>query len=196
MSPQEFDAKYGIIRPTEAMVNQLFNTDPRQAVAVLDHLFQANLTAALRMSNDIMEAKLNQLQEQYRPITQSFQEQQKAAQNQASENRFFTAYPALANEKGLVMEMKDAFIAKVQAGQIRFNTEAEAFAAVANATQTILNRIRPGGAPAAGTQPGVANRSNGRQMVTASGTGRQGSGTSTANKPKDIVDEVFGADAR
>jgi hypothetical protein len=195
MSPQEFDAKYGIIRPTEAMVNQLFNTNPQQAVAVLDQLFQSNLTASLRMANDIIEAKLNQLQEQYRPIVSSYQEQRQLAQNQASEGRFFAAYPNLTNEKGLVMEMKDAFIAKVQAGQIKFTNEAEAFAAVANATQSILNRLRPGGAPAA-TQPGVANRSNGRQMVTASGTGRQGSGTSTANKPKDIVEEVFGADAR
>jgi hypothetical protein len=153
------------------------------------------------MANDVMEAKLAQLQEQYRPIAQSYREQQQIAANTASESRFFAANPDLANEKGLVMEMKDAFIAKVQAGQIKFATEQEAFAAVGNATRSILTRLRPAGAlgtTPAGTSPNAANArpQNGRTMVGASSAGRQSSSTPGAAKPRDIVDEVFGADAR
>lgn len=67
ISPQEFDRRYGIIRPNEQMLTAILGQDPKIAVQTLDQLFQSNLTAALRMSNDLVEAKLKELDSKYQP---------------------------------------------------------------------------------------------------------------------------------
>lgn len=202
ISAQDFDRKYGIVRPNEQMLNQIMGQDPKQAVATLDSLFQANLTAALRMSNDLVEAKLSELNGRYEPHLKSWQQHQQQQQNQAAEDAFFKKNPDLVVERDLVMEMKDAFLTKVSAGQVRFNNTDEAFSAVANATRAILNKTR--GAQTNGqTQTGqnqdngggmVSNPPAGRQMSAASSAGRTGTGQAAAKKS--IVDEVFGEDAR
>lgn len=205
VTPQDFDRKYGIVRPTEQMLTQILGQDPKTAVQTLDTLFQANLTASLRMSNDLVEAKLAELNGRYEPHLKSWQQHQQQQQNQAAEDAFFKANPDLVAERDIVMEMKDAFLAKVQAGQVRFNTTEEAFSAVANATRQILTKVR--GTSGGQTQPGQQQHASngtgggapapqpaGRQMSTASSAGRTGTGQATAKKS--VVDEVFGMDAR
>lgn len=205
ITPQDFDRKYGIVRPTEQMLTAILGQDPKQGVVALDSLFQANLTASLRMANDLVEAKLAELNGRYEPHLKSWQQQQQQQQNAAAENAFFQKNPDLVAERDLVMEMKDAFLAKVAAGQVRFNTTDEAFSAVANATRNLLTKVR-GNSGAGQTQTGQQQAGNGggggsqtpapsgRQMSAASSAGRTGTGQATASKS--VVDEVFGMDAR
>lgn len=94
------------------------------------------------------------------------------------------------------MEMKDAFLAKVQSGQVRFENEQQAFQAVANATQSILQRVGGGrGQTQTGQGTQQQQQTSTRQMAAASSAGRTATGQTTATK-KDVVEEVFGADAR
>jgi len=196
LSADEFNQRYGIVRPNEQMLTAILGQDPKAAVATLDNLFQANLVASMRMANDIIEAKMKQLDDRYRPHIDSWQQHRQTIANQEAESRFFKAFPDLANERETVMEMKDAFITKVNAGQIRFANEQEAFNAVATATRSLLQRVRGGGQGSTQTGQSHQNQhqSSGRQMSVASSAGRTGTGQAAAKGS--IVDEVFGVDAR
>lgn len=196
MSPEEFDRRYGIVRPNEEMMTRIIGQDPRVAAQTLDQIIQSNLTASVRMAADIVDAKLRELDTRYQPHISSWQAHQQEIANKAAEDRFFKTYPDLANEREVVMEIKDAFLAKVQAKQVHFADENQAFFAVANASRSLIQRIRGGqqGSTQTGQSQQNKQQSSGRQMAAASSAGRTGTGRAAA--PTDVVTEVFGADAR
>jgi hypothetical protein len=194
LSPQEFQQKYNVTRANEELVSTILGQDPRKAAAALDQYGQNLVKQAILMTMELNEANLGKFREEVNPHLQSWQTYQRQQEAVAAEGRFFKAAPDLAGEKDLVMELKDAYLAKVQAGQIRFANEQEAFNAVANAARTILKRVNPawGQGQSGGQQAPTTGQQPGRRMSVASTTGRSGTGQAAA---KSDVDMVFGADA-
>lgn len=195
LSPEEFTRKYNVTRANEDLIATILSADPKKASAALDQYGQNLVKQAILMTMELQDANLSKLRSDVDPHIKSWQSYQQERAAQAAEQRFFTSAPDLSQERDLVMELKDAFIAKVQAGQVRFENEQQAFQAVANAARTILKRVNPQwgqGTPAAG-QPAPTTGQPARRMSVASSTGRSGTNAATA---KSDVDLVFGADAR
>ena len=92
MTPQEFDAKYGIIRPNEETIQQLLGQDPKKAAQALDRITNGNITAAMRLANDIIEAKLSQLQTKLDPHIKSWTEYQATTRSKELESLFFAHF--------------------------------------------------------------------------------------------------------
>lgn len=197
LSSQEFAERFGVTRANDALIQQIQGADPKLAAAALDTYGQNLVRQAVLMTMEVAEAKIKALEAQVTPATQSWQAYHKEVREKQMKDDFYKQYPDLANEHDLVMEMKDAVLARVNAGQVRFNSPQEAFNAVATATRRILARTQaPGTAPAAGAPAGAAATPPpppSRTMSAASTAGRAGSGQSAA---KTAVDDVFGADAR
>lgn len=195
-TPEQFNQRYGIQTYTAEHVTALLGQDPAKAAQVLNSLQQNTISAALRMANDIVEARLDAERKEYAPHISAWKEYQAQRANERAEADFYKSYPQLANEKDLVNEMKDAVIAKIQAGQLKFPDQTSAFKAVAAACERILARGRPAGSTPSGgatSQPQQTPQSQGRQMAAVSTAGT--SGTGKAATPSD-VEAVFGPDAR
>lgn len=194
LSPEEFNKKFSVTRANEELVTTILGQDPKKAALALDQYGQNLVKQAILMTLELSEAKLGKFREEVTPHVTAWQKHLQEQQTIAAEQRFFQSAPDLQAEKDLVMELKDAFIAKVQAGQVSFKNEQEAFAAVANAARTILKRVNPqwGANGAANNSAPAAGQSQGRRMSAASSAGR--SGTSQAAAKSD-VDLVFGSDA-
>lgn len=195
LSPEEFNKKFSVTRANEELVTTILGPDPRKAALALDQYGQNLVKQAILMTMELQGAELGRFRQEVTPHLQSWQTYQREREARAAEERFFKSAPDLANEKELVMELKDAFIAKVQAGQVRFTNETEAFNAVANAARSILKRVNPawGQAGAATSQAPTQGQPQARRMSVASTTGRSGSGQAAAKSDADLV---FGADAR
>jgi len=192
LSTEEFNRKFGVVQVTPDHITALLDQDPKKGAATLNGLIQNTVRQAVLMALEVADGKISDVSSKFEPHINTWQSYHREVQAKAAEERFFKAHPALASERELVMEMKDAFIAKVQAGQIRFSSEQEAFSAVANAVNSILTKVRGGanGGQAAQTQTGQTQH---RQMSAASSAGRTGTGQAAA---KNVVDEIFGVDAR
>lgn len=197
LSPDEFNKKFQVVQITPEHVTALLDQDPKKGAAVLNNLIQGAVRQAVLMSQEIATGRISEVTEKYEPHIQSWQSYQQQVAAQQAEERFFKSHPDLAGERELVFEMKDAFLAKKASGQINFSNEKEAFDAVANATRTILKRVnpqwRPAGQAGGGGATGAAGQPQGRQMSAASSAGHTGTGQAAA---KNVVDEIFGADAR
>jgi hypothetical protein len=195
MSPEQFNQKYGIVQVTPAHIAQLLDADPAKAAAALNNLLINNTRSAVLMAKDIIEAQLKAARSEYEPHVQSWQSYQQRQAEDARQNKFYTKYPQLANEKELVQEMIDSLTAKKQAGQVAFQTEDQVFQAVADASMKLLARMNKQAAPAQGNPATSTNgqSSTTRQMASAASPGR--SGTGQATKVSD-EESVFGADYR
>ena len=194
MTPQQFNEKYGIVQVTPEHIAQLLDADPKKAAAALNNLLINNTRSAVLMAKDIIEAQLKQARAEYEPHVSSWQSYQQRQVEDARQNKFYTKYPQLANEKELVQEMIDSLTAKKQAGQVAFQTEDQVFQAVADASMKLLARMNKQAAPAQGN-PATSQsaQSTSRQMASAAAPGR--SGTGQATKVSD-EESVFGADFR
>lgn len=192
----EFNQRYGIVDYTPEHITQLLGQDPVKAAAVLNAIQTNSLTAALRMANDVIEARLTEMKDQFVPHVESWKQYQAERQAQKNETDFYAAYPDLANEKEMVNEMRDAIVAKVQTGQLQFTSKDQIFKAVADSTRKILSRMNTqssGGSSGGQTQtPKSTTQPSQRQMTVATATGRSGTGQAAA---KSDVEEVFGSDA-
>lgn len=199
LSTEDFNKKFGIVNVTEAHIAQLLDQDPKKAAFALNQLLQANTAAAVRMAMELNNAELSKVRGEFDPHIKSWQAYQQEQRNTQAENQFFANNADLKDERDLVMTVKDAMIAKVQSGQIKFNTQEEAFQAVATACKQILTRMKGTGAGTAvgttgATQQVLSTGGQGtRQMSAASAAGRSGSGNAVT---KNAAEEIFGADAR
>ena len=193
LSPEEFNKKFSVIRANEELVTTILGQDSKKAAIALDTYGQNLVKQAILMAMELTESNLGKFREEVNPHITSWQQYRQQQETVAAEQRFFKSAPDLANERDLVMELKDAFIARVRAGQVRFTNEAEAYSAVANAARSILKRVNPQWGAASGTQvASTTGQHQGRQMSAASSAGRSGTPMATA---KSDVDLVFGADA-
>lgn len=209
LTADEFNAKYKVARAQPELVSTILGGDPVKAAAALNAYGQDLVQQAVLMTLDLAKADVDKVRGEFQPHIQSWQQYQQQVQAQQAESRFFTAHADLATEKDLVLELKDAFIAKVQAGQIRFENEQQAFQTVANAARNILQRIRGtgtngnAGTNGGGTGGGTGQTTNGtgqtggtppgRQMSAATSAGRTGTGQATV---KTDGEHVFGTDWR
>lgn len=194
MTPDQFNQKYGIVQVTPEHIAQLLDADPKKAATALNNLLINNTRSAVLMAKDIIEAQLKQARAEYEPHVSSWQSYQAKAAEEARQNKFYTKYPELANEKELVQEMIDSLTAKKQAGQVAFQSEDQVFQAVADASKKLLARMNKQAAPAQGnTAPNTGPQTSSRQMASAAAPGR--SGTGQAAKVSD-EEAVFGSDFR
>lgn len=203
LSDQEFNAKYRVVSVTPAHMTAILDQDPAKAAASMNQLIQGAVTQALLMSADIAAAEAAKVRDEFSPHINSWQSHQKTIREKEAEVQFYTAYPQLNEERALVNEIKDAYIARVRSGQVTFKSPQEAFAAVATTATNMLikfGKLSPQGQPLAGGQGsnGSTTPSPGqppaRQMSAASSAGRTGTGQPAAAQT--TVDAVFGADAR
>jgi hypothetical protein len=193
ISPEDFAKKYNVTRANEELVATILGNDPKRAALALDQYGQNLVKQAILMTMELNSNELTRFRGEIDPHIQSWQSYRAQQEAVAAEQRFFSYAPDLANEKALVMELKDAFITKVRAGQVQFANENEAFSAVANAARTILKKVNPSWTPTAGNQSGpTGGQQTGRRMSVASSTGRSGTPQATA---KSDVESVFGPDA-
>jgi len=195
MSPEQFNQKYGIVQVTPEHIAQLLDADPKKAAMALNNLLINNTRSAVLMAKDIIEAQLKAARSEYEPHVASWQSYQQRQAEDARQNKFYTKYPQLVNEKELVQEMIDSLTAKKAAGAVTFQTEDQVFQAVADASMKLLARMNKQAAPAQGN---TATNTNGqqtstRQMASAASPGR--SGTGQAAKVSD-EEAVFGSDFR
>lgn len=203
LTDQEFNAKYRVVSVTPQHMTAILDQDPVKAAASMNQLIQGAVTQALLMSADIAAAEAAKVRDEFSPHINSWQSHQKSIREKEAETQFYTAYPQLNEERALVNEIKDAYIARVRSGQVKFTTPQEAFAAVANTATNMLikfGKLSPTGQPLAGVagSNGSSTPSPGqppaRQMSAASSAGRTGTGQPAAAQT--TVDAVFGADAR
>lgn len=195
LSPQEFNAKYKVVQVTENDVAAILDQDPKKAAASLNRLLQGAAQQAVLMALDLSKAEVARIQDEYNPHITEWKSYNAERQAKASEDRFFKAYPILAEERATVMEMKDAILARVQSGQIKFASEQEAFKAVADATTALLTRFgkTPGAGGGGATNGQGAAQPPSRQMAVASSTGRTGSAGATAKSDVDKLMEHWSA---
>ena len=195
MTPEQFNQKYGIVQVTPEHIAQLLDADPKKAAMALNNLLINNTRSAVLMAKDIIEAQLKQARAEYEPHVMSWQSYQAKAAEDARQNKFYTKYPQLANEKELVQEMIDSLTAKKQAGMVEFQTEDQVFQAVADASMKLLARMNKQAAPAQGTTATNTNGSQAstRQMASAASPGRSGTGQATKVSDEEAV---FGSDFR
>jgi hypothetical protein len=194
LSPEEFNRKYNVTRAHEELVTAIIGQDPKKAVAALDAYGQGLVKQAILMAMELSDANLGRYRDEVNPKLTAWEQYRSQQEAVAAEGRFYQFAPDLANERELINEIKDSFIAKVRAGQVKFSSEPEAFKAVAETARTILKKVNPswgqgGGASQAQTQ----GQQQGRHMSVASSTGRSGTGQATVKSDAELV---FGADAR
>jgi hypothetical protein len=198
MSDEQFAAHYRIPQVTPQHIETIMGQDPQRAAQALNALLRDTMSAALRMSSDVVIAETERVRGEFNPHITSWQAYQKQNARKAAEASFYSMYPNLAEEKALVNEVRDAYIMRVKTGQVSFRDEKEAFAAVANTVNNLVSRFKPqgtNGQPAAnGQQAPTTGQAGGRQMSAASSAGRTGTGQVAAAKTD--VDQIFGADAR
>lgn len=200
LSPEEFNARYGLVTVTEAHMARLMDQDPKKAAAELNNILQSNLRAAVLMARDLTQTEFAKVRGEYEPHVSSwkaFQAEQREAQMQ---ERFYKAHPDLVNEKELVKEMTDAIRARVLSGQIAFKTEAEVFQAVGEASRKLLARMnkQANGSGSGGQQSnqsqhqqqqGQGQSSSSRQMTAASAAGQSGGGQTAGSSEEQ---KIFG----
>lgn len=203
LTPEEFNAKYKVIRVTPDHMAALRGEDPGKAANVMTQLLQGAVTQGLLMGIDIQKAELERVTGTITPHIDSWKSYRAEQEAKAAFDRFYSIHPDYRKEHDLVVTIKDALLARISAGTLPpFKTEQEAFAAVATAMRAHMSRF--GGSAANSGQQGQQNgsqsqtqggqgQSNGRRMSAASSVGRSGSGKAAV---KSDVDIVFGADAR
>lgn len=195
MSPEEFRRHYEIPQIDAATYEAILGTTPDkpERVAALDNVLTGYMRAGIKMGQDLMQARLQQLEQQFEsrlgPVFQAHQQQQE----QAVISRFTTTFPDLANEMALVNDVKDAMIAR----GMKFGSEQEMFQAVGAATRQLITRLR--GAPAGGnqTQPGGSQPGGGTQKppartMTPSMQGGRG-GSAAPKQSTSTAELVFGS---
>ncbi len=179
MTDQEFAARYKTPQVSEQTMQAIMDADPKKGAAELNKLLRQTYTSALLMANDLHKAELGGLRNEFTPHITAFQTYKQQVDNQAAEGRFFQSNQDLAQERDLVMEVKDAFLAKVQRGEISFTSEAEAFKAVADNVRKIVNRMGAQSTNGAGQQSQqVQGQPQQRRMATMTSQGRGGTGQS------------------
>lgn len=197
LSPQEFNAKYKVVQATEADVAALLDQDPKKATVALNRLLQGAAQQAVLMALDLSRAEVARVQNEFNPHITSWKQHQAEIQAQKAEQDFFKAYPDLTAERELVMEMKDAILARVQNGQLKFSSTQEAYKAVADATKNLLTRFGRAPNGQGGTNGGGAGQpqgqTQGRQMAAASSAGRTGNASATARTDVDKLIEHWSA---
>lgn len=201
LSPEEFAQRFQVARAQPALVEAILSGDPTKSVAALDTYGQNLVRQAVTMALEIANAHVAQVRNEFSPHIQSWQTYQQTQREQKLRQEFFTEHPDLVGEEALVDEVKDAMLARLQAGQIKpFASTQDAKQAVAETVRRLLKRTGTNGtapangAAAAGQQAQSTGRqTSSRQMSAASSAGRSGTGQAAA---KSDVEAIFGADAR
>ena len=194
LSPEEFNAKYGIQPVTPAHIAALLDQDPTKAAAALNNLLISTVRSAVLMSKDVFEAQLGRTRSEYEPHVRSWQAFQAKQREDAAQSAFYTKYPDLKDEKELVQEMIDSIKAKKDAGAVSFSSDEQVFEAVAAASRKLLARMNTQASSASGKHTQTQNNGQpSRQMAQVSTSGRSGTGQTATRSD---VDEVFGTDAR
>lgn len=190
MTQEEFETRYGITKYDAKHLERLFDKDPAKAAQVLNELQKNAYTAAIRMSNDLIEARMTAEQGKY---AQRFQKVEAfiAEQTEARANdRFYKAFPDLVPESPVVQEILDAVQARLKDKTLpAFKNEADAFQFVADATNRKIAAMREkyGGTPR-GTPSGQQSQPSTRQPAMASSSARPGGQQS---RPKNDIDAVM-----
>jgi len=204
LSPEEFNARYGLVTVTDAHMAQILDQDPKKAAASLNSILQSNLRAAVLMARDLTQAELTKVRGEYEPHVKSWQSFQAEQREIQMQDRFYKAHPDLVNEKELVKEMTDAIRARALTGQIQFKTEAEVFQAVGEASRKLLARMnkQANGSGSGSQQPnqsqhqqqqGQGQSSSSRQMTAASAAGQSGGGQTAGSSEEQ---RIFGENWR
>ena len=196
LTPAEFNAKYGIVTITPEHMQALLDTDPKKAAVVLNNLLQAQLRAGVLMSKDLFEAELQKMRGEFEPHLRSWQTQQAKIADQEAEESFFKSFPDLKDERELVMEMKDAVLARINSGQHNFGKPGtpefgqKAFQAVAEASRKLVARMNKQTSGATKQQSSSQGQGS-RQMTAASAAGRSGTGQTAGTSDEA---KIFGED--
>lgn len=186
MSDEEFAKHYNLPRVDAKALERLFDKDPAQGAAFLNELLKQTYTAAFRMSNDMMQAQMQQRMQEFQPRLSQVDRFIAEQNEKAANDRFYKTFPTLANERDLVQEVLDATQAKIARKELSFADEKQAFQYVADATNRVLSRMAPsGGSP--GRQPSAGQR----QMASASSAGR--SSGSSAKPVATEMDTMMGS---
>lgn len=194
LTDAEFNSKYGIPTIDAGIMQRLLDADPAKGALVLQNLLMQAVRSGALISKDLYTSDITKLRGEFEPHVKSWQDYQNERTENKAQEMFYTDHPDLKDEKELVMELKDALIAKIQSGQRKpFTSQKEANKAVADAARLLVARMnKPGTAAQGGAAPAAIQPST-RQMSAASSAGRSGTGHATV---KSAVEEVFGADAR
>lgn len=200
MTPEDFNKKFRVPVATIEHVQALMDADPKKGAAALTKLLQDAATSGVLMARELFQDEIKSQRDAVEPHIKSWQTYQKELNEQKAEASFYKTYPELSDERELVNEIKDSFVAKVQAGQINFADQSSANKAVAEATKKILARMTTpaqGARTDGGTQQTQASQQQtqqkSRQMASASSAGASGTGQA---KAKSDVELIFGSDAR
>lgn len=198
LTPEQFNAKYGIRQATPDDLATILGQDPKKAVDTLNSLLIAATRSGVLMAKDLFEAQTSELRATYDPHISAWQQHQAELREKTAETSFYKTYPELEAERATVTEMKDAILLRVKSGQLKFANEQQAFKAVADATKAVLARYgrtaaAPSGAPSSNGQLAQHQGQTPpqRQMAAASTAGTQGSGK-TAGSSTDELAGVFG----
>lgn len=199
ISDEDFNKKFGVMNVTDAHIQQLLDADPKKAAAALNTMFQGLNRQSLLMAQELFESRMTEMQAKFTPHVESWTRYQREQNEAKVEQQFYTAFPALVDEKDLVAEIRDAMVLRVQSGQLKFSSQTEANKAVADAAMKIVSRMqKPQGDAAGDTTRGqtastAKPNSGGRTMAAASSAGRAGTGKTAELS---VAEQIFGADAR
>lgn len=200
ISDEEFNKKFGVQNITEAHIQQILDADPKKAAAALNGMLQGLNRQSLLMAQELFQAELAKQRAEFEPHVKSWTSYQKQQNEARVEQQFYIDHPALADEKDLVSEIRDAMVLKVQQGQLKFATQQEANKAVADAAMKIVSRMqKPQGSANGTSSTGQSSQqteqrpTGGRQMSAASSAGRAGTGKAATLTDAEMI---FGADAR
>lgn len=198
ISDEDFNKKFGVLNVTDSHIQQLLDADPKKAAAALNTMFQGLNRQSLLMAQELFESRMKEMQDKFTPHVESWTRYQREQNEAKVEQQFYTDHPALADEKDLVAEIRDAMVLRVQSGQLKFSSQTEANKAVADAAMKIVTRMQKpqGDAAGDGTRAQTASTAKpnvGRQMASASSAGRAGTGKAPQLS---VAEEIFGADAR
>lgn len=184
MTDAEFAQRYGITKYSAKHLEQLFDKDPNKAAAVLDEMQRNAYTAAVKMSNDLVQAALANERASYAPRMQAVEKFMAAQVEREASATFYAKFPDLQPESDLVKEVLDSTQAKIARGELKFTDQNQAFQFVADATKKLVSRMTPaGGSKSPGQQSPPA-----RQMAAASTAARPGGQTA---KPASGLDAVM-----
>jgi len=172
ISDDEFRQKFNIYTASEQAFERTFGIKPtaEQLAAYNEHL-QSIARQAVTINRYLMDQKVGELQNQFKPVQQTIEQQR--AQQYFQE--FTQEYPGLKDYGPLLKEITDAAMAR----GMRFNSVGEAKTFVAAQAAKLLgkqvNDFKIAGAPTGGNNNQTTQPQSGvRTMSTTSMGGRSG----------------------
>lgn len=190
LSDAEFAAKYQLPVVDAKFMQILHGSDPAAAASALQNLLYSAVRSGLLMGNDATAKQFQTLRSDYDPHISSWKAEQERRRDEAAFDGFMKSNPDLKGEEALVLEMKDAVLARIQNGSFKPKDQTEAFKAIADSARALVARMNKQTTTTNGVQQSTQQTST-RQMAAASSAGQSGSGQPAK---KSDEEQIFGAD--